>query len=80
MRKSYKGFPLFAEIEDVQLRNRNRAVMMANIVQDNLTKNKRVSPNGAVTVMSYFQSIPEDERGSAYALFEQQLKERGFNV
>lgn len=80
MRKSFKGFPLFEEIQDTALRARNRAVIMANIVEDNLTKGKRVTPNGAALLLGYFESIPQDERQTSYLIFEQQLKERGFSV
>lgn len=80
MKNSFKSFPLFGEIQDESLRSRNRGVVMANIVEDNLTKLKRVTPKGAVLVLGYFESIPDKERSTAYAEFEKQLKERGFNV
>ena len=74
----FKGFSLFNEMKDVALRTRNRAVVMANITEDNLTSSKRISPKGAVLVLGYFTAIPKEEREAAVKLYEQQLQQRGF--
>lgn len=77
---TFKGFSLFNEVIDVNLRARNRAIIMANITEDNLTDNKRLTPRGAVLVMGYFEAVPEQERDVTYKAYEQSLKERGFKV
>jgi len=74
----FKGFSLFNEMKDEALRNRNRAVVMANITEDNLTSHKRITPKGAVLVLGYFTALPENERAVALELYEQQLQQRGF--
>lgn len=74
----YKGFSLFNEIQDVDLRSRNRAVVLANITEDNLTKNRRITPKGAVLVLGYFTALPEQERNATLELYQMMLKQRGF--
>lgn len=76
----FKGFSLFNDIDNRDLRSRNRAVLLANITEDNLTKNKRLTEKGTVLVLGYFTSIPEDERINVQIAYEQALRERGFNV
>lgn len=76
----FKGFSLFNDIDDKGLRSRNRAVMLANITEDNLTPNKRLTEKGVVLVLGYFTSIPENERVDTQVAYESVLKERGFNV
>ena len=60
----YKGYGLFDDIEDVTLRNRNRAVILANIAEDNMNREMHISAKGASLVMGYFNAIPEGERVS----------------
>ena len=76
----FKGFSLFDDINDKQLRSRNRAVLLANITEDNLTPNKRLTEKGTVLVLGYFTAIPEDERADVQVAYEQVLRERNFNV
>lgn len=76
----YKGFSLFNEIESVDLRNRNRAVVLANITEDNLTKNKRLTEKGTVLVLGYFACIPDEDKGKVQNLYAATLNERGFKV
>ena len=74
----YKGFSLFNEIQDKELRTRNRAVILANITEDNLTPNKRVTPKGAVLILGYFTCIPDEEKAEAEAACYKLMQERGF--
>ena len=74
----YKGFSLFNEIQDKELRTRNRAVILANITEDNLTPNKRVTPKGAVLVLGYFTCISDDEKQAAQEAYLRTMQERGF--
>lgn len=51
----FKGFSLFNDIEDIDLRTRNRSVVMANMAEDHIDrKTKRVSPKGAALILNYF--------------------------
>lgn len=76
----YKGFGLFNDIEDAELRNRNRAVVLANLAEDNMSKDGRISPKGAGLVMGYFNAIPEAERANVFERFKTNLNERGFTL
>lgn len=76
-KNEYKGYSLFNDLEDVALRDRNRAVVMANIVEQ-YTKSKRITPKGASLVIGYFNEIPEVERKQVNDLFEARLAEMGY--
>lgn len=74
---NYKGFDLFNDIEDEALRNRNRAVVMANIVEDN-TKAKRINAKGAGLLIGYFNAIVSEDKRNVRKLFEEFVKQRGY--
>jgi hypothetical protein len=74
---SFKGFSLFNDIEDKDLRNRNRAVVLANIAADN-TRNKLISPKGASLILGYFGLVPPEERKDVQDQFTQRMLESGF--
>jgi hypothetical protein len=78
-RNTYKGFELFNDIIDKTLRTRNRAVVLANIAEDN-AKSKLISPKGAALVLGYFQQVPPDERHLVKEKFKECLTERGFRL
>jgi len=76
-KNEFKGYSLFNDIEDVELRNRNRAVILANIIEHN-TKSRRVSPQGAALVLGYFSYVPMEDRKDVEERFEVIVKERGY--
>lgn len=76
-KNEFKGYSLFNDVEDQALRNRNRAVIMANILEHN-TKGMQVSPKGAALILGYFSNIPKEEREEVEKNFEQFAKERGY--
>jgi hypothetical protein len=75
----YKGYTLFNDIEDATLRNRNRAVIMANMVEFH-TKQGKVTPRGASLLLSYFNAIPKHERNEVHQQFSINIKERGYGT
>ena len=78
---NYKGFSLFNDIEDETLRDRNRGVTMANIVEMNYdNKAKKITPKGASLVIGYFNQIALEQRKQVSLVFERFLKERGLAV
>lgn len=78
---NYKGFSLFNDIEQVELRNRNRAVVLANIASDNTDKKtKRVSIKGAGLILGYFQNVLDADKKDVEARFVEQMKQRGFDL
>lgn len=78
-KNEYKGFSLFNDIEDKQLRNRNRAVVLTNISEDN-TKDGLINGKGAGLVLGYFINIPADEREEVKIKYTQFMQERGFKL
>lgn len=76
---AFKGFALFNDIEDAELRDRNRAVVMANIAQDH-SKNNLITPNGAGLILGYWKAIAEEERSGVMPRFVEQMKARGFHM
>lgn len=73
----YKGFSLFFDIEDSALRNRNQAVVLANMAESN-SNNRRINANGAGLIIGYFDRIPKEERKTVYDKFVVEMKARGF--
>lgn len=74
---NYKTLSLFNDIEDFALRTRNRAVIMANVSEQNLKDNK-LTVKGVSLVLGYFNCVPDEERKALYCEYEKQMKERGF--
>lgn len=80
MQNEFKGFSLFSDIEDVNLRTRNRAVVLANMAEDNKTPDKRITPKGVALMLGYFSLIPNEERNDCNAKFAQEMNDRGFAI
>jgi hypothetical protein len=76
---TYKGFELFKDITDRELRTRNQAVVLANIAEDN-SKSRLISPKGASLILGYFQVVPEQDRDTVKAKFKENMIERGFRL
>jgi hypothetical protein len=80
-RNDYKGFSLFNDIEDIELRNRNRAVILTNLMEDNINKKTlKVSMKGADLILNYFNLIPQEERKDVTERFTQGMLQRGFKL
>lgn len=79
MQNKYNGFELFNDIEDEALRTRNRAVVLANMYEDN-SKGGKISPKGASLLLGYFQAVPEAARQSVQQEFVKKMAERGFRI
>ena len=75
----YKGFSLFKD-QDEPLRSRNRSVVLANIAEDNLTKEKKITPKGAALMIGYFNEIPKEERNEVLGAFVANMNQRGFAI
>lgn len=75
---NFKGFELFNDITDDELRTSNRAKVLANMAEDYMNKEKRISPKGAFLILGYFSKIPEAERATVRDVFSNNMKQRGF--
>lgn len=80
MTDNYKGYALFNDVEDVNLRTRNRAVVMANMYEDYPEPNAKgaVSKKGALLIFGYMDAIPANERNATLKEFYQQMEARGY--
>ena len=76
-KNEYKGYSLFNDIEDDALRNRNRAVVMSNMIEQN-TRGSKITPKGAGLVLGYFNSILGKDRPTVQELFEKRVYEMGY--
>lgn len=79
MLNNYKGFELFNDIEDTALRNRNRAVVLANMAEDH-SKDRRINVKGVSLIVGYFNQVPERDRADVKERFAQAMRERHFLV
>ena len=75
----YKGFSLFNDIEDVNLRNRNRAVVLSNIASDH-SKNRKITPGSAGLILGYFKEIPDEDKMDVQNRFVKEMNLRGFHL
>jgi len=73
----FKGYSLFNDIEDELLRYRNRGVVMANMCEQNMKKD-RINMKGIGLVLGYFNAITKDERTKTMATFEMMMETRGY--
>jgi hypothetical protein len=76
---TFKGFELFNDIEDRELRTRNQAVVLTNISEDN-SRNRLISPKGVALILGYFQQIFEGDRDIVKTKYKDQMNQRGFKI
>lgn len=75
--ESVDGYTLFNDIEDIELRSYNRAMIMANIIEDNLAeKDGRVNQKGMYHSTRYFEAVPVSERQKVYGLLQEEVIKR----
>lgn len=79
MTDTYKGFELFSDIEDKNLRNRNRAVVLTNMASMH-TKNKRINAAGAGLILGYFNLVPMEDKADVQYRFMEQMQKEGFSL
>lgn len=75
----FKGFSLFNDIENAELKEHNRAAVLYNMFEMN-RKGEKISENGAKLIYGYFLSIPAEERGDVKNRLEGMLKKGGYTV
>lgn len=73
------GYSLFNDIEDVSLRNRNRAVVLSNMVEQ-YTKKDKITPKGQYLILSYFEAINNEDKLDVEKRFREEVKLRGYCV
>lgn len=61
MTDEINGYSLFSEIKDEELRSRNRAVCLNNMIEAH-TRDGKVSQRGLLETVQYVKEIPHMER------------------
>lgn len=79
MSNEFKGFSLFNDIEENELRIRNQAVILTNMAEDN-SKDKKITPKGAALILGYFNRINEQDRFAVKNAFVVNMRQRGFQL
>lgn len=62
----FEGYPTFNDVEDSELRARNRGHVVVNIVED-CTFQKKTKEYAWAKVESYMRNIPEEEHSYMYS-------------
>ena len=75
--KIINGFSLFNDVVDDDLRIRNRAIAMGNIVRMYNRGEEGISQEGNDTLVNYFSAVPYSERAAVYTKFILGLKDLG---
>ena len=75
----YKGFSLFNDIEDVNLRNRNRAITLSNIAS-NHSKDRKIPPATAGMILNYFNLVDGKDKEDVMKRFMEEMNLRGFHL
>jgi len=78
---NYKGYALFSDVEDRDLRIQNQATVMANIFEDSpdVKDNRLVSKRGTTILFGYMDNVFPEDRTVVLSLFERKMKERGYS-
>lgn len=75
--QSINGYPLFNDVEDKELQIRNRATILANIIEDNLYDDTGVvTQAGMMYSLGYWDCIPEEEREAIYKILKEEVLAR----
>jgi len=77
---NYKGYALFSDVEDKELRIRNQATVLSNIYEDNpeLSDKSSVSKRGALLLFGYMENVFPEDRNQVVIQFHETMKKRGY--
>ena len=67
----------FEDIKDSNLKARNRAIVMANIFEDN-NKGEDITKEGAALLFGYFKSLPKVYLALTFEAFKSDMANRGY--
>ena len=75
---SIQGYPLFNDTEDKHTQRQNRAVILANIIEDNLYDDTGVvTQTGMLYSLQYWDQIPDEEKKVIYEMLKREVSGRG---
>jgi len=75
----YKGYSLFNDVEDPELRGFNRGTVLANMIESGQTGSK-IRHDTTADILYYFSQVPEGERLIAITAMEEVLTDRGIKI
>lgn len=73
----YMGYSLFNEVENEEVRNRNRGRVMLNMYEDHC-RDGVVDAAGLAIILGYFKEIPSAERAAALEMFTALCQHKGY--
>lgn len=77
----FMGYSLFNDIDDVELRTRNQAVILANIAENGTDKTtKKITPKTAALILNYFKNVYDKDKAVVQTKFAKFMKERSYAV
>jgi len=75
----YKGYSLFNDVMDDELRGFNRGTVLANILESGQV-NTKVRHDATADLLYYFSQVPKQERLCAITAMEDVLADRGIMI
>lgn len=77
----YLNFNLFTDVEDEELKARNRAAIMSNIFEDHANADgETLTPLGFSHLVGYFSKIPDDGKTAALEVFSVLCEKKGHGL
>lgn len=77
---NYKGHATFNDVEDYELRQRNRTVVMVNMLTANKPLNGKLRTGVVVEAINYFRCIPREDRKELLTRVNDALLELGMET
>lgn len=74
---NYMGYSLFNDVEDAEVRNRNRGMVMLNMYEDHCRAGI-LDAAGLTVILGYFKDIPAGDRADALGIFQALCQQRGY--
>lgn len=75
----HRGFELFNDVEETNLRNQNRAVVLSNISEDH-SKNRLITPKGMALILGYFNEVPMEDRLDVKDRYANEMRLKGWVI
>ena len=72
-----RGYSLFLDVEDEELRAKNRAVVLRNMLTSRPWNGKQLPSATASEVVRYFAKVPKEDRSVLFPVFRKLLEDEG---
>lgn len=71
-----RGYSLFNDVEDTEIRVYNRARTLKNMMLDHADKERNISALGGSLIFQYFNLVPMEERQAVHSKLAELLKQK----